>query len=118
MVTLRKNELESLLQSHWAEFLDARAILDVISQYLINTEIKEIVQDEIPKRHNQLVVSNFKLLDPSKQTNNCFLEITIEFSTTKRNGVVIGTAVFQMGFDGQLNILEPEFRATHLIKRI
>ena len=99
---LNVNELENVLQSHWAEFLDSTQLLRVVRQHINATEFKKVKQDEIPsKRHIKLTVSSFK-----KQKDTHRFDVAIEFTVPKDSGIVIGTALVLFDFSGLFEIYE------------
>ena len=97
VVDLKK--LENVLQAHWAEFFDVTKILHLLNAHVRNTTFKKLQQQQIPKIQNKFVVTKISL-----KTN--MLETWFEFSAQKDNGVVIGTLIANVDFNGNFNLIE------------
>lgn len=104
--------LEHVLQTNWAEVMDSRAVMLAVLDYVVNTEFKKLIQDEIPKRHNFLTVSSFKLECDADQE---WFDVAVEFTAPKDDGVVVGTAVVELHLDGRFFFRE--WYGSHLCPR-
>jgi hypothetical protein len=111
MSVLLKDNLEHLLRCHWAEFLDSPKIISDLRRYVLDTSFVEVRQESLPPKRVLLNLSDLKLRE-----NDHEFDLTFEFTVPKKQGVVIGTVIYQMGWNGNLNLVK--FYGTHLLPKI
>lgn len=92
-----KQRLESLLTSHWADFLDKEQLLRVVLETARDADYKVIEQQNIPPRQIKLSVTKFNI----EKTG---FEVWIEFTVPKDNGVVVGTHVLSLDLSGKFRL--------------
>jgi hypothetical protein len=79
-----------------------------------DTQFKEIKQEKIPDRQVKFSVTKFYAIDSLKiPSSNYALEFWIEYTIPKGTGVVIGTNIYLLSFQG--DILLNESFGTHFI---
>lgn len=101
MSVVNIEKLENILQAHWAEFFDVSKISHLLTTIVRNNIFNKLQQQQIPKIQNRFSATKIILL---KETN--LLEVWIEFSIQKDNGVVVGTLTGNVDFDGNFNVIE------------
>jgi hypothetical protein len=93
------NVFEQILLANWASFLDKRQLLKNVLEDARNNEYPISLQEEIPPRHIKMTLTKFAT------TNNMFT-IWIEFTVPKEEGVVVGSHVYNLKLNGELNLVE------------
>lgn len=98
---LIRGQLERVLQTYWAEFLDYVRILRAVRAYVLDNTFREIRQAEIPRRAASVTVSRVNV-----RPESAGLELWVEFAMPKGDGVVLGTAVALLTLDGTFSFKE------------
>lgn len=93
-------KLESLLQSNWSEFLDKSQLMRAVLEYARDAEYMVLHQSEIPSQQIKLTITKFTIKQPPE------FEIWVEFTAPRDQGVVIGTHVVTLLFNGEIELKE------------
>ena len=105
---LLADKLQQHLIAHWADILDR------------NLLIKQVLEDsrdtEYPKLHSSVEKKMAFSVTKFEVANGLAFEVWIEFSAPKENGIVIGTHVYELKLDGELNLLKSY--GTHFLPEI
>ena len=104
---LNKEKLEEILQKQWTDFLDHIRFMRLVMEDVRDTQFKEIRQESIPPVFVKFSVTKVNILNLS----DYHLELWVEFSIPKEDGVVIGTNVYNLNFKGE--IILKEYFGTH-----
>lgn len=99
MKLMVKEKLESLLQTHWASFLDKSQLIRFVLETARDTEYKAIKQQTIPPKQIKLSITKFNIKEKG-------FEIWIEFTVPKDNGVVIGTHILALNLTGEFHLTD------------
>lgn len=114
MSLLDIGKLEHTLQAHWTEFLDNVQIMCAILEHVRDTPFRIIKQENIPPRQTKITVTKFTVeMTPA----GAILGAWLEFTVPKNDGVVIGTAIVSLPWDGRMIFKESfgtEFQAKNL----
>lgn len=92
-----KQQLESLLTSRWADFLDREQLLKTVLEIARDADYKVIEQQNIPPRQIKLSVTKFN-------TEKTGFEVWIEFTVPRDNGVVVGTHILSLQLSGEFQL--------------
>ncbi len=68
---------------------------------VLNNNFRQIVQNTLPDRQIKICVTKFQLQPPDETFKNAAFEIWIEYTIPKDKGVVIGSNIYILNFDGQ-----------------
>lgn len=90
---------EQVLLANWSSFLDKTQLLKIVLEHARNNEYSTSLQDKIPPRHTKVTLTKFT------PKNKKFL-IWVEFTIPKEEGVVVGSHVYDLMFDGELVLTE------------
>ena len=106
MKVLIKEKLELLLQSKWTEFLDRQQLLRLCLEYVRDTAYNTLKQEKTIQL--RISVTKFIVTESFPE-----FEMWVEFTIPKDNGVVIGTHVFALNLNGEINLKETH--GTHFV---
>jgi hypothetical protein len=101
MNLLKIERLETVLQSRWAEFLDNVQVMRLVLEHVRDTPFQTLTQQEIPTRHTKMSITHFRL---DHRGEFPFFEVWVEFTVPKGDGVVIGTAIFELRLSGSFDL--------------
>lgn len=97
---INTTNLESVLQRRWTEFVDKMQLMRTVLEHVRDTEYRTL--NESPPTLDSKVSASFHSV-PSETYE---LEMWTEFTVPKNNGVVIGTHVFAIKSNGELELKE------------
>jgi len=106
MNLIKKTELENVLLSNWANFIDKTQLIKTTLEKTSFTNFRKLSQDKIPAKNLKIQITKFE------PKTNYFL-VWIEFSVPKENGVVIGEHEAELTLSGELKIIETN--GTHFV---
>lgn len=92
-------KLEQVLQSRWADYLDAVQLMRVVIEHVRDTPFRVLKQAEMPKKQTRLTATRVIFKDD-------WFEMWLEFAVPKNEGVVIGTAICGFTLTGEFWITE------------
>jgi len=102
---LKTENMEQVLQSRWAEFLDPVQVMRSVLTKISNTSFKTLKQQEIPQRQTKFTVTNFKIITGNEGHDNPHhFEVWVEFTAPKGAGVVIGTCTYLLSLSGSFDL--------------
>lgn len=101
MKVLIKEKLEFLLQSRWAEFLDRQQMLRLCLECVRDAKYSVSTQSHNYAMQIRASVTKFEITE-----NPSEIELWMEFSVPKDNGLVIGTHVFVLNLTGEIKLKE------------
>ena len=90
-----EKKLENLLQSNWAEFIDKAQIMRRTMEFARDTEYRVLHQDEAPPQKFELSVTKVGVKESG-------LELWIEFTVPKDQGIIVGTHICSLNLKGEL----------------
>lgn len=99
MKLMVKQKLESLLQSHWADFLDKQQLIRVVLEAARDADYKVCEQQTVPAQQIKMSVTKFSI-EKDK------FEVWIEFTVPKGDGVVVGTHILSLDLTGEFQIMD------------
>jgi hypothetical protein len=97
--------LETLLQSHWSEFIDKLQLMRVVLEYARDAEYPVKRSDDLT-RQTKLTITKFAI-KPLEY------EVWVEFTAPKGDGVVIGTHLLVVSLNGTIEL--DETYGTHFL---
>jgi len=100
--------LELLLQTKWAEFIDRTTFMRIVLEHARDTEYRIVYQYEIPPPSIKLSITKFAI-------DGSAFEVWVEFTVPKNEGVVVGTHVFSLTLSGELDLKNTH--GTHFVPK-
>lgn len=100
MNLLDKNSLGQLLQRNWTLFLDKTILIRKVEEHARNAEVRIVRAKEVPRPQTKLTITKFEPFD------KLVFEIWVEFSVPKGNAVIVGSHIYHLGLDGELELIE------------
>ena len=101
----KKSELEDTLQKQWTNYLDHLLLMRMVMEYVRDTTYKEIMQQTVPPIKCKLSVTKFSLINYVNNIRpNYDFEIFLEFTIPKEDGVAIGTSVYFLNLNGDMQL--------------
>ncbi len=94
------NQLESILQRYCLEYVDHLQLIKVITSYIRDSSITPLRQEIIPKKELKISIRQVNLTT----SPNAAIQLTIDFTIPKDNGVVIGDCVLLWEFSGEITM--------------
>ena len=94
----KKEMLENLLQRQWTDYLDHVRMMRMVMEDVRDNSFKEIVQEQIPLKNPSITLTKVIYDNP--------LELWIEFTIPKLDGIVIGTNTYLLNLLGEIVLKE------------
>lgn len=98
MKILLTENLENLLQKHWTDFINYNQLMKIVLERVRDSQFQELKQQNFIPKPFQIGVTKIIAKDN--------LELWVEFSIPKSNGVVIGTALLDLKLNGDFDLKE------------
>ena len=92
--------LEAILQKHWAEFIEPTQMMRLVLEHTRDTKFLKVEQEQIPKKHTQIVVTKFARIDKD------MFEVWVEYTVPKGDSVIVGTVLLTLTLGGYMEINE------------
>lgn len=102
---LSKTNLENLLKSHWTEFIDYKELINNVKNEIYKKSLTIIKQDYVPAIQLKLSVSKFDFIEEG-------IDVWIDYTVPKDDGVVVGTIIYKIDYN--LNLTIKDLYGTHI----
>lgn len=97
---INHEKLEQLLLANWTFLLDRNLLIRNILENVRDAKLPVVQQKDVPPAIVKVIVTKFAVKDKTQ------FELWIEFSIPKDEGLAIGSQVYTLGLDGELNLQE------------
>ena len=95
---LLNDKLQKLLKANWSSILDKNKLMFRVIKDVKDTEYPKVAS--LVKRKMEFSVTKFDITKDSE------FEIWVEFTISKDKRTVIGTNIYRLKLNGELNLLE------------
>lgn len=99
--------MEETLHNNWGNFLDHIRLMRKVMEDVRDTTFNKLLQQNLPPRQVKFSVTKFSLNLKSRNESydpDYAFEFWVEYSIPKDQGVVIGTNIYLLSFQGDLKL--------------
>lgn len=95
---LNLEKLDQLLQANWTQLLDRTTLMRILLEDVRDTSYQVVEQETVSPAHMKLTITKFV---PCCKTK---FELWVEFTVPKSEGIVQGSHIYHLDFDGELTL--------------
>lgn len=100
MKIILEDKLQELLVTNWANFIDKTKFMAAVLQNTRDAQLALHKTNEMPPQRMSLTITKFAVVDKST------FEIWVEFSVPIDERVAVGSHIYHLGMDGELELKE------------